>query len=273
MNDTDDRPPDPQRWRRAAEILVEQRRTLAPIDALPEALAPRTEAEGYAVQGAARPLLERAGLGPPVGHKIGCTTAVMQAFLGIPNPASGRIHAAAVLRGHARVPRRRFVRVGIECEIAVELGRDLLAADAPYDRANVAHAVRAVMPAIEIVDDRYRDFRTAGVPLLIADDFFHSGCVLGEPVTHWRDIDLAALAGAIVIDGKEVGRGTGASVMGHPLAALAWLANARLIGDAEPLRAGEFVMLGSLVETQWLEAGMRTRIEIERLGTVALDVA
>jgi 2-oxo-3-hexenedioate decarboxylase/2-keto-4-pentenoate hydratase len=239
---------------------------------LPEAIGPRSEAEGYAVQQASQRLLSEAGLGPLAGHKIGCTTDVMQAFLGIPNPCGGQIYARSVLQQRARVPRSRLVRPGIECEIAVALGRDLLAADSPYDRGNVAAAVRAVMPAIEIVDDRYRDFRAAGVPLLIGDDFFNSGCVLGEPVEDWQALDLASLTGVTVIDGREAGRGTGASVMGHPLNALAWLANARLIHGLEPLRAGQFVLLGSLVATQWVDAGMRTRIEIEGLGAVELDI-
>ncbi|HEX6362103.1 MAG TPA: fumarylacetoacetate hydrolase family protein [Albitalea sp.] len=260
------------RWDEAAARLVTQRRSLAPIEALPEPLRPRDEAEGYALQQAAQRVLEAAGLGPVVGHKIGCTTAVMQAFLGIPNPCGGTIHAAGVLRSGARVPRSRFVRLGVECEIAVALGRDLVPGDAPVDGESAAAAVRAVMPAIEIVDDRYRDYRTLGVPTLVADDFFHSGCVLGEPIADWRALDLAALAGATFIDGAEAGRGTGASVMGHPLAALAWLANARPAFGLEPLREGQFVLLGSLVQTVWVEARMQARIEIERLGTLELGV-
>ena len=70
----------------------------------------------------------------------------------------------------------------------------------------------------------------------------------------------------------EVGRGSGASVMGHPFEALAWLANARSMRD-EGLRRGEFVFLGSLVETKWLDAGDTVTIGIERLGEVALSVS
>lgn len=263
---------DSGRWSAASRILVEQRRSLTPIDPLAQSLRPRDEAEGYALQQAVKQRLAAAGLGPAVGHKIGCTTAVMQAFLDIPHPCAGNVYAAGVLRGSARVPRSRFVKLGIECEIAVELGSDLAPGDSPFDRERVAAAVRAVMPAIEIVDDRYRDFRALGMPTLIADDFFHSGCVLGEPVTDWQRLDLASLAGATFIDGAQVGRGTGASVMGHPFNALAWLANARSKVGLEPLRKGEFVLLGSLVETKWLRAGMRTRIDIEQLGALELAV-
>ena len=116
-----------------------------------------------------------------------------------------------------------FRRVGVECEIAVRLGRDLPATRAPFTADSVRDAVAAYMPAIEIVDDRYVDWRSTDTPTLIADDFFAAGCVLGAPVTDPGD--AAALVGTTVINGIEVGRGMGADVMGHPLNALAWIAS------------------------------------------------
>lgn len=256
----------------AASRLLDQRLSLTPIDDLPYDQRPKTEAEGYALQRVLNGLLTVAGMGGQVGHKIGCTTPVMQAFLNIPNPCAGRVFEKAVLRGPARVPRRGFVKLGIECEIAVELARDLDAGGSPATRESVAAAVGAVMAAIEIVDDRYRDYRTIGVPTLIADDFFDSGCVLGEPVGDWRRLDLTRLTGVTFVNGREAGRGTGALVMGHPLEALAWLANSRAKHGLGPLHAGEFVLLGSVVETKWLNAGDEARIEIESLGSLTLGV-
>lgn len=260
------------RWSQAAKLLVAQRRSLTPIEPLPEGLRPRDEAEGYALQSVVKQQLAEAGLGAAVGHKIGCTTSVMQQFLGIPNPCAGNVFERGVLRGGGRVPRGGFVRLGIECEIAVALARDLVPGSAPFEREDVAQAVGAVMPAIEIVDERYRDYRSLGVPTLIADDFFDSGCVLGAPVTDWQRLDLAALTGVTFVDGVEVGRGIGALVLGHPLNALAWLANARARYRLPPLKAGEFVLLGSLVASQWLDAGAHARIEIDELGALELRV-
>jgi 2-oxo-3-hexenedioate decarboxylase/2-keto-4-pentenoate hydratase len=255
----------------AAARLRDQRLFLTPITDLPEALRPRDEAAGYALQQTLNHLLVEAGMGELVGHKIGCTTSVMQAFLNIPNPCAGRIFGQTVIHRGGRIPRSGFVKVGIECEIAVELGADL-GGDAGHTRESVAEAVRGVMAAIEIVDDRYADYRTLGVPTLIADDFFDSGCVLGKPVRDWRGLDLANLRGRTVINGAEAGQGTGRLVMGHPLEALAWLANSRAKHNLGPIRAGEFVLLGSVVETKWLDAGDEARVEIEGLGELSLAV-
>jgi 2-oxo-3-hexenedioate decarboxylase/2-keto-4-pentenoate hydratase len=255
------------RHARAASLLRDRRLTRTPVDRLPEDCRPRDEPDGYAVQEALHRLLASAGLGPIAGHKIGCTTAVMQAFLGIRSPCAGGVLAGTVHGGEARLAHRDYVRAGAECEIAVRLGADLGPGGAPFDAAGVASAVEACLAAIEIVDDRYRDYRALDVPTLIADDFFNAGCVLGAPVVRWRELDLAGLHGVTRLNGREAGRGQGRAVMGHPLEALAWLANLRA-GLGLGLRAGEFVLLGSVVETRWVAPGDQVAVAIEGLGEV-----
>ena len=61
-------------------------------------------------------------------------------------------------------------------------------------------------------------------------------------------------------------------VMGHPLHALAWLANSLAEHGQPNLKAGEFVLLGSVVETQWLKPGDRVEIDIPQLGELSLEV-
>jgi 2-oxo-3-hexenedioate decarboxylase/2-keto-4-pentenoate hydratase len=161
-----------------------------------------------------------------------------------------------------------FIRVGVECEIAVRLARDLPAIDAPFTTDAVVQAIEAYLPAIEIVDDRYANWQTLGAPTLVADDFFAAGCVLGQPVARSVAPDLLEIIGRAVINGVEVGRGTGADVLGHPHHALAWLAN-HLASDGNGLRAGEIVLTGSLVKTVWLKAGDKVSMELSGLGTVS----
>jgi len=255
---------------KAASSLVAQRLALGAIRDVPD--APGDVRSAYALQHEVSRLLQQAGMGSRVGHKVGCTTPVMQAFLGIPSPCAGEIFGRTVLATGARIPAHGFVRVGVECEIAVILGKDLPSAPGAYDRDSVADAVDGVMAAIEIVDDRYADYKTLGIPLLIADHFFNAGCVLGSVRRRWRDLDLARLQGTMTVNGQEVGRGRGELVMGHPLAALAWLANARIAHGLPPLRDGEFVLLGSVVATRWLKAGDHVETQIERLGRLSLHV-
>jgi 2-oxo-3-hexenedioate decarboxylase/2-keto-4-pentenoate hydratase len=254
----------------AAQILAGQRFSLSPTT-LGEDQRPVLEIDAYALQAEVNVLLS-AKLGAVAGHKIGCTTEVMQSFLGIASPCAGEVFSGTVLRGDGAVSRAGYRRLGVECEIVIEIGTDIRPGLQTYTRDTVAAHVGAVMAGIEIVDDRYDSYRALGANTLIADNFFNAGCVLGPPVTDWQSLDLSSLLGQMHINGREVGRGKGAAVMGHPFEALAWLANSRGARN-KGLRRGEFVFLGSLVETKWLDAGDVVSIAIEGLGGAGLTVS
>ena len=250
----------------AAKAIAAARRNRAPLQSLGPEIAPRDEAEGYRIQRAVHDLL-LPYVGAMVGYKIGCTSAVMQRYLDIPHPCGGGVFAKGVHDSGAALRASDFVRVGVECEIAVRLGHDLPPSQAPFTADAAAHAIEAYLPAIEIVDDRYVQWETMGAPTLVADDFFAAGCVLGSPVARTKAPDLLEVIGRAVINGNEVSRGTGADVLGHPHNALAWLAN-HLAAHDKGLLAGQIVLTGSLVKTVWLEAGDKVVMELKGLGTV-----
>ncbi|HET6838713.1 MAG TPA: fumarylacetoacetate hydrolase family protein [Bradyrhizobium sp.] len=254
----------------AAATIAAARRNRTPLAPLVSD-APLTEAQGYRVQDAVHELVS-AEFGRLVGYKIGCTSAVMQQYLGIPHPCSGGVFAKGVHPSGAALKHGDFVRVGVECEIAVRLARDLAPSEAPFTAGFVAWAIEAYMPAIEIVDDRYVDWQTLGVPTLVADDFFAAACVLGAPVARLDAPDLRGVVGRAIVNGVEIGRGTGADVLGHPHNALAWLAN-HLATESRGLRAGQIVLTGSLVKTAWLNAGDEVTMELDGLGGVQVAFA
>ena len=253
----------------AAKTIAAARRGRSPLAALSADLAPADEAEGYKVQRAVHDLL-LPQIGSLVGYKIGCTSAVMQEYLDIPHPCGGGVFAKGVYESGAKLRFKDYVRVGVECEIAVRLARNLSPSEAPFTAEWVMEAIEAYHPAIEIVDDRYVKWQTMGAPTLVADDFFAAGCVLGAAVARTTAPDLLKVAGRAVINGKEVGRGTGADVLGHPHNALAWLAN-HLAEEGKGLHAGQIVLTGSLVKTVWLSAGDSVVMQLDGLGTVAVE--
>jgi 2-keto-4-pentenoate hydratase len=250
----------------AAKAIATARRSRAPLAALGGEIVPISEAEGYRVQRALHDLL-RPQVGALVGYKIGCTSPVMQEYIRIPHPCGGGVFEKGVHETGVKLPTANYVRVGVECEIAVKLARDLLPTEQPFTAEWMHEAVEAYFPAIEVVDDRYVKWETLGAPTLIADDFFAAACVLGEPVARADAPDLLKVTGRAIINGKEAGRGTGADVLGHPHNALAWLAN-HLAAEGKGLHAGQLVLTGSLVKTIWLAKGDHVRMELEGLGNV-----
>lgn len=244
------------------DAVLDSRARAVPLS-VPEAWKPADLAAGYAVQ---RRMAERLGAVPPDGFKIGATAAPMRAYLGLDAPLGGFVRAADL------GPRHRFAafhRPGVECEIALRLTADL--PPGPTTRDQAAAAVGAAMAAIEIVDDRYGDLRALGVPMLAADRVFQAAGSLGPERADWRTLDLAALRGALRVDGVLRGEGLGAALMGDPLAALAWLAESGCAAVFGGLRAGQVVFLGSVCTPVWLEGPCRVTVAFEGLGEAVAE--
>jgi len=238
------------------------------LDRLADEIRPRSVEEGYLVQHVARRALEANGFGRQGGWKVGCTTAVMQAYLGVDSPTAGTMRLSTMRSLHHDFMVAPPRRLGVECEIAVRIGSDLPASGEDYALDEVANAVQAVMTAIEVVEDRYEDYSSLDLPTLVADDFFHFGCVLGEERRDVSVRDLRTVVASMTINGVVVGQGIGTDILGDPLRVLHWLTN-HAVRQGEPLRAGDIVLLGSLVQTQWVNRGDEVQVENTPLGRVS----
>jgi 2-keto-4-pentenoate hydratase len=249
---------------RAAAALIGARSGHSRLDALPAEAFPASEDDAYRIQEA---LVD--GLGArPAGWKIGATSDMAQKMLGVGAPFAGRLLVPLIYDSPAEVPAGRLFMRGIEVEFAFRMGQGLAAAEAPFDQDAVAKAVAALHPAIEIIDSRYHDWLKAGGLQLIADNGCHGALVLGRGIEDWRGYDLAAIETGLWLNGEEVGTGSGRNVLGHPLAALTWLAN-HLAGRGAGLEAGEVVSTGSTCSALgWAEAGDRAEGRYGPLGTV-----
>ena len=243
----------------AARFLHEAHRERAPYLPLPDGMSPQDISEAYDIQEAFHELL-KPERGAIVGYKVALTTT-----------ASGAIFASGVNHSPAAIKASDYVHLGAECEIAMLLDQGLPASGAPYDRESVAQAVAVLMPAFELVDDRGADYSDLFFLGVAADNSWNAGIVLGDPVADWQGIDLVAASGAMTINGQPAGEGKGGDVLGHPLEALAWLANT-LAERGKSLQKDMIVMTGSIVSTKFLNQGDEVEFEIDTLGGVRLTV-
>ena len=260
------------RIEQAGEWLLKAHAGHKRFAALPAALAPRSAEEAYAIQAEFVGMRARK-LGRVAGYKIALTTPAMRKMMGMGDSIAGDMLEKTLLRSPAQVSADDYVRLLVEFEIAFEMAEDLPAIGAPYTRESIAKAVGAAMPALELADDRNADYaKLRDHPLmLIADNAWNEGAVLGKPVRDWQGVDLAALKGVARINGKKVGEGNGRDVMGHPLEALAWVAN-NLAARGLGLWRSDVVITGSLVTTKYPKAGDAIEFEAGELGTVELQV-
>jgi 2-keto-4-pentenoate hydratase len=247
--------------RQKAERIAAIFRARQPIDILPDELIPADLDEAYRVREWFE-AIEIPRRGEVVGYKIGLTTPIMQQLCGVAEPCYGAMFASEIHHSPAQVRVADYCRVGIETEIAMRLGADLPDGGG---RARVEAAVESCMAAIEVLEDLRHDYKRLTARAMVAGNVWNAGCVLGAPIADWRQLDLATVIYRLTINGKEIGVGKGADVMGNPLEALSWLAD-KLVADGRPLRRGMVVMTGSTVPIQFPNPGDRAIVEVSGLG-------
>jgi len=257
--------------RQKAEGIARLFRERRQMDMLPPELMPSSLDEAYSVRQIFEEI-EIAGRGAVAGYKIGLTTSIMQQLCGVDEPVYGAIFGNEVHHGRAELAGRNYCRLGIETEIALRLGQDLpLGGTRGSWRDRVAGAVDSCMAAIELLEDLHHDYGRLSAAAMVAGNVWNAGIVVGAPVSDWHRLDLTQLTARLSINGREIGNGKGGDVMGNPLNALAWLAEARAVAGT-PLRRGMIVMTGSMVPIQFPSAGDRATVEVEGLGSAELVV-
>ena len=253
----------------AAEFLAKK-----PLDVMTQPFAPSDEREAYAIQEAFLGRIAESKGTEVWGYKIAYTNAVMRERSGIDAPCSGLILASGVHDSQVTLDRNDYLRLSIECEVAVRMGSDLPSPGAPYTRESVLDAIEWLAASFELVDGREGAAGDGRNPELraIVTNINNGGAVLAEPVADWRSIDLAASRGKMIVNGEVIGEGVGTDIMGHPLEPVAWLAN-NLAELGKSLRAGDTVLTGSFAPPYMLDAGDSATISIEGLGEAHLTVA
>jgi 2-keto-4-pentenoate hydratase len=198
-----------------------------------------------------------------IGRKIGLTSAVVQRQLGVDQPDFGVLFDDMLVPNGGVLAPSRLLQPKVEGEIAFVFGHDL-SMPRPT-RVDLLAAIEYALPAIEIVDSRFADWKIT-IADTIADNASSAYFVLGSEPKSLAGLDLETCGMMLTLDETIAALGAGAACMAHPLNAVEWLA--RTLADrGEPLRAGDVVMSGALGPMTALPPGTRTRVTIGGLGT------
>jgi 2-keto-4-pentenoate hydratase len=197
-----------------------------------------------------------------VGAKLGLTSAVKRKTLGIHEPVFGRLTSGMVLPPGEPVRLRELIHPRAEPEIAFVVAEPI---KAPTTVAAVLAATEAVVPAVEVVDSRYAEpFR---LPDSVADNAGAARVVLGPSGRRPAELVDLAVLGCVFQGPGGINTAAGGAVMGHPAAALVWLADA-LAARGECIEAGSIVLSGGLTASVPLTAGVVVTAEFDGLGSI-----
>lgn len=246
---------------RAADRLELAARTGTPCEPVRDLLGETDIDAAYAVQ--ARLTERRTSAGARiVGRKIGLTSAAVQDQFGVHRPDFGVLLDDMVVGDGDAMHLGRFLQPRVEGEIAFVLGADL---DNP--RASVVDVLRAtdfLLPAIEVVDSRVRDWDIT-ITDTVADNASSGAVVLGTTPYSPTGLDLTEVGMSLTHLGQPVSTGLGAACLNSPVSAVAWLAR-ESASRGRPLRAGEVILSGALGPMVAVSEPGRFRLDLSGLG-------
>ncbi|RHW39477.1 2-keto-4-pentenoate hydratase [Lysinibacillus yapensis] len=202
-----------------------------------------------------------------VGKKIGLTSKVMQQMFNVTEPDYGHILASMVLPDGEEIAIEQMIQPKIEFEIAFVLKEDVKGPNVTEEQ--IVAATEYVVPAFEIIDSRIEDWKIRFEDT-VADNGSSAYAILGGKPTRIEDVDLETVGMNILKNGHFIDHAAGAAVMGNPVRAVVWLANALSRYDIG-LKKGEFVLAGALTAALPVEAGDTFTADFAHLGTIQVS--
>ena len=236
-----------------------------PIPRLTETEPQLSLPDAYDVQWALRERRLAAGA-RLTGLKMGLTSRAKMKQMSVATPIYGFLLDEYSTPADSELSLGKLIHPRIEPEVALVTRRTLQGPG-----CTLAHALAAidfVIPALEIIDSRYADFKF-DLPSVVADNASSAHYVVGGCARRIDAIDLRTLGVVLEKNGEGVAFGAGAAVLGHPALSLGMLAN--LLAEREQvIPEGTYVMTGGVTEAIAVKAGDHVLARLQGLGSVSV---
>ena len=201
-----------------------------------------------------------------VGYKAGLTSHAKMKQMGVTDPVFGFLVDEFVVPEGAEIQVSDLIHPKVEPEIAFVLKRALKGPGCHI--GTVLAATDFVLPGIEVIDSRYRDFKF-DLKSVVADNTSAARFVVGGQALPPDRLDLRTMGVVMEKNGEIVATGASAAVLGHPAEAIAMLVNI-LAEQGEMLAAGSFVMSGAITEAIAVKPGDNIVARFQELGSVSV---
>jgi 2-oxo-3-hexenedioate decarboxylase len=201
-----------------------------------------------------------------VGLKAGLTSFAKMKQMGVETPCFGFLSDYMSLPDGADIPMSQLIHPKVEAEICIVTNAPLRGPGCHVGA--VLAATDFVVPAVEIIDSRYRDFKF-DLKSVVADNTSASRFVVGGRSRRVQDIDMRTLGVVLEKNGQIVAMAAGAAVLGHPAAAVAMMAN-HLGARGQEIPAGTLILTGGVTEAIAVAAGDNVTVRFQDLGSVSM---
>lgn len=204
-----------------------------------------------------------------VGLKAGLTSHAKMKQMGVTDPVFGFLVDEYAVAEGATIKTSELIHPKVEPEIAFVLKHALKGPGCHIGA--VLAATDFVLPGIEVIDSRYRDFKF-DLKSVVADNTSAARFVVGGQAVRPEQVDLRTVGIVLEKNGQPVAMGAGAAVLGHPAAAIAMLAN-HLGRRGQEIPAGSLILSGGVTEAVAVNAGDNVTLRVQGMGSVSLCFA
>lgn len=250
---------------RIAQRFVAARTNALALDDYPGAMPPDL-ASGYECQEAA------IALWPDeiAGWKIGRIPPEHEARLG-----EQRLAGPIFRRDVQRADPVKTVAFGVftggfaavEAEFIFEIGRDAPASQMRWTTDDATAIVGRMLVGVETAGSPLATINLLGPTVVVSDFGNNAGLILGPEVKDWQKRAMTDLTCQTYIEGRQVGRGSAANLLGGPLESLKFVAE-HCARRGRPLKAGMLISTGAATGIHDIVAGQRARVEFEGIGVI-----
>ncbi len=201
-----------------------------------------------------------------VGMKMGLTSWAKMAQMGVEEPCYGFLADYFACADGSAIDTKELIHPKVEAEIAFVTKAPLSGPGCHV--ADVFAATDFILPAVEVIDSRYRDFKF-DIKSVVADNSSSSRFVTGGVRVPVDGIDLSTIGVVMEKNGEIVELSAGAAVLGNPAESVAMLAN--MLGErGEHIPAGTFIMTGGVTAAVAVDEGDNISVRYHGLGSLSM---
>lgn len=203
-----------------------------------------------------------------VGPKMGLTSQAKMKQMNVEEPIYGYVFDYMIVPNGGEIFLDELIHPKVEAEVAFILGKDLEGPNVTAEQ--VMEATSYIVPALEIIDSRYENFRFT-LPDVIADNTSASRVVFGDRLLKPSGLEADLIGVTMLFNGEIKALGASAAVLGHPANSIAMLAN-MLARKGGKLHAGEVILSGGITEAIMFSSGDYVTVKFDGLGEVSFVV-
>lgn len=255
-------------YRGLAEHLIKAEKQKQEVSCITDHYSDFNLSMGYEVQQELVTLKMNAGH-QVMAYKMGLTSQTKMKQMNVSTPIYGYIFDYMNVPDKGKIEIEDFIHPKVEAEIAFIIGEDIEEPHITVDQ--VLEKTEWIVPALEIIDSRYKDFRFR-LPDVIADNASASRIIVGSQRFRPHDVEIDLIGVSIRINGDLKACGESSAVLGNPAKSVAMLANMLYTKGKINLKKGSVILTGGITEAVLLKKEDDVRACYDHMGELSFII-